>query len=325
MRALLRGVKRSLLRPISFPQYVAVGLTAPQTLVAVTLELTDGRRLDVTRNHVIVALRPLTIGVMREPASPVESNPGQRLEFVFTNGGQPLATIDLRQERVLDVEGHPFELFTVRGSTNRCLAAPVMAAYVRYEQMRTARYQRENPYNFQIESRDLQALFAFYCCPRPVVLVSVRHESASSVFPMDLIGPTDSPWFSLALRLTSAAIPLMVASGRLALSSIPVSSKQAAYELGKHHRALPADPDLLPFDATASAVFGLTVPKDALGVREVEIVHQQNVGSHKLFLTKIVNDSRRARPESAPGDAFHHIHGAFRQFLKARGCAVVEA
>lgn len=76
----------------------------------------------------------------------------------------------------------------------------------------------------------------FYLCPRPVVLVTVEHQGAGNMFPMDLIGPTGSPWYSMALRLTSPAVRLMQEARRMALASVPFSYQSFAYELGQHHR-----------------------------------------------------------------------------------------
>jgi flavin reductase (DIM6/NTAB) family NADH-FMN oxidoreductase RutF len=173
----------------------------------------------------------------------------------------------------------------------------------------------------------LQALFAFYSAPRPVVLVSVRHGEAGSMFPMDLIGPTGSRWFSMALRLTSAAIPLMTASRRLALASIPLALKDAAYALGAHHRTLPSDPGLVPLPVKPSPQFQLPVACGALRVREVEIGHHYDVGSHRLFLVQTVSDSGVS---ASPADAeaarpLHHVHGVCHHYLRRRGVHWVEA
>ncbi|HWG58253.1 MAG TPA: flavin reductase [Candidatus Acidoferrales bacterium] len=177
-----------------------------------------------------------------------------------------------------------------------------------------------------MEPRDLRCLFVFYICPRPVVLVSVKHEGAGNIFPMDLIGPTDSPWFSMALRSTSPAVRLMQSSKRMALASIPLSYKPVAYELGKHHKQSSIDWGALSFPTTPSALFGLPVPAAALRIREVEVREYHEVGSHVLFMTSIVNEQT---PDRAPreNDALpmFHVHGSYREYLRRSGCSIVEA
>ena len=81
----------------------------------------------------------------------------------------------------------------------------------------------------------------FSICPAAVVPVTVEHEGAGNMFPMDLIGPTnligtgDSPWYTMALRSSSPAVRLMQQSRQMALASVPLLY-DAAYEMGRHHR-----------------------------------------------------------------------------------------
>jgi flavin reductase (DIM6/NTAB) family NADH-FMN oxidoreductase RutF len=142
----------------------------------------------------------------------------------------------------------------------------------------------------------------FYICPRPVVLVSVEHEGLGNMFPMDLIGPTDSPWYTMALRSTSPAVKLMQESRRMALASIPASYKDVAYELGKHHKLKRIDWSTLPFTTIRSPLFGLPVVEAALRIREVRVREFHEVGSHVLFVTSI--DRETIREQSEP-QLFH--------------------
>ena len=143
--------------------------------------------------------------------------------------------------------------------------------YYLQEQRRAEQRRRKNPYNFQMTSGDLRASHVFYICPRPVVLVSVEHEGSANLFPMDLIGPTDSPWFSMALRSTSPAVRLMQQSRRMALAGTPFAYRDIAYALGKHHQLSSIDWATLPFPTTPSPLFHLPVPAEALRVREVSV------------------------------------------------------
>jgi flavin reductase (DIM6/NTAB) family NADH-FMN oxidoreductase RutF len=157
---------------------------------------------------------------------------------------------------------------------------------------------------------DIRASHVFYICPRPVVLVTVEHQGTGNMFPMDLIGPTGSPWFSIALRLTSPAVDLMRQSRRLALASVPISYKDIAYKLGEHHRKVRIDWDSLPFRVQRSSQFGLPVAQAALRVREVRIEECHPVGSHMLFLTAPVSDTRRDPPVGK--QLFHAFYGTNR-------------
>jgi hypothetical protein len=78
----------------------------------------------------------------------------------------------------------------------------------------------------------------------------------------------------------------------MALASIPFSYKAVAYKLGEHHRKTHIDWELLPFSTKPSPQFGLPVAEAALRVREVHVQRWQEVGSHMLFLTAPVSDTR---------------------------------
>jgi flavin reductase (DIM6/NTAB) family NADH-FMN oxidoreductase RutF len=323
---LLRRLKQWVLSPVSRPQYVAVGLQEPQQLVEVWLH-GCGEPLKVTCNNVVAALRPLTIGVMLDRGGAVGRLPGVRLEFRDRRASNArLGVIHLTAVQDLALPPHVFRLFKAAGCENDCLPILTRGLYYRYERRKAERYQRRNPHNFQMAHSDLRALFAFYICPRPVVLVSVEHEADKNIFPMDLIGPTDSRWYSMALRATSPAIALMQRSRRLALASVPLSYTRVAYELGKHHRQASIDWNALPFSTVPSPMFGLSVPAAALRVREVRVEHFYEVGSHVLFLTSVVGDTIPDRVLDGPGSLqLFHIHGAYHEYLKRRHVSLPEA
>jgi flavin reductase (DIM6/NTAB) family NADH-FMN oxidoreductase RutF len=315
-----RTAVRRLLEPIRTPQYVAAGFADPQTRVEVVLR-DGGRRLDVTRNNVVVALAPLTLGVVLRGEARESFNRCD-LEFRERDVDQLLGVIRLVASRDYALGAEVCRTFRIVSSRNDCIPPGWRWPYEMREHWRGWRQQRRNPHNFRLAPRDLQALFVFYSCPRPVVLVSVEHEGRSNLFPMDLIGATDSPLFSLSLRATSPAVELMKGSGRMALSSVPFSFRDAAYDLGKHHRVPAIDVASLPFPVVSSQKFGLPIPAGALRVREVCVEQVQNVGSHCWFLASLASDTVRSG-EGAPLPLCH-IHGAYRRYLEKRGVHVNE-
>jgi flavin reductase (DIM6/NTAB) family NADH-FMN oxidoreductase RutF len=228
-----------------------------------------------------------------------------------------LGTIGMRLVRTIALTGHHFCLFETDTCENFCVGGLKLRLYDRSETRRAEVRQRENPNNFRMTPGDLACSHVFYICPRPVVLVTVAHEGANNMFPMDLIGPTDSPWFSMALRSTSPAVELMKGSRRMALSGVPLSYKAAAYELGKHHRRTSIEWGELPFRTTRSVLFGLPVPEDALGVREVYAEEFHQVGSHVLFLTSIRRETPApSKPGGEGGLQLFHAFSSYRQYLQ---------
>jgi len=308
-----RPAKQRLRSLVNFPRYGPLGLHDPQSHVAVWLDGL-GEPRDVTRNNVVAALRPFTIGIMfGRDESPVLEGRALRLSMRERRSGRVLGSIGLRLVRSIPLEEHRFCLFETSGSENRCVTAPNLGLYYLRQRWREERRRRKNPYNFQMTRAGLRASYCFYLCPRPVVLVTVVHGELGNMFPMDLIGPTDSPWFSMALRKTSPAVRLMQESRRMALASAPFAYRDIAYELGKHHALETIDWAKLPFATTCSPLFGYPVAEAALRVREVEVKEFHDVGSHMLFITSIV---RETVPRGGTGGPqMFHAFSSYRQYL----------
>jgi flavin reductase (DIM6/NTAB) family NADH-FMN oxidoreductase RutF len=300
---------------LNFPHYGAVALHDPQQHIRVWLHGV-GEPVDVTQNNVVAALRPFTIGVMLNAS--LQENLRAPLRLCMHDGrqsGRLLGVIYLRLVRTIPLPGHRFCLFETTACDNFCVGSLNLRLYDLYETWRVERRRRRNPYNFFMTPVDLRCSHVFYICPRPVVLVTVEHQGASNMFPMDLIGPTESPWFSMALRSTSPAVRLMQQSRRMALASVPFRYKAAAYELGKHHRRTSIDWAEIPFPTVPSPLFELPVPEAALRVREVRVAEFHEVGSHVLFITSIERDTAG----SEDGLQLFHSFSSYRDYLLDEG------
>lgn len=306
------SLKQGVRKLANFPRYGPAGLDDPQQQVRVWLRGLK-EPLEVTYNNVVAALRPFTIGVMlprglaERLKTPLDLCMEERRE-----PGRLLGSIQLRPVRRIELPEHCLCLFESGHFDNFCVGALHLRLYYWYEAWRAQRRQKKNPYNFLMTPEDIRCSHVFYLCPRPVVLVTVAHEGAGNMFPMDLIGPMDSPWFTMALRSTSPAVRLMQESGEMALASIPLAYKAAAYEMGKHHKKTTIDWDQLPFRTVQSPLFGLRVPEEALKVREVRVREFHEVGSHCLFITSIQRETLGAGPRSL--QLFHRF-SSYRQFL----------
>ncbi len=316
MRQILTSLKQRARKLLNFPRYGPVGLHDPQQQVAVWLHGL-GEPMEVTHNNVVVALRPFTIGVMinRQDLEIGNDKSWRLCLHEHSGSNRLLGVIHLRLVQSILLPEHRFCLFECKGCENYCVPAYSLRLYYLNESWRARVRQRTNPYNFQMTLTDLRCNYVFYICPRPVVLVTVEHEDLSNMFPMDLIGPTDSPWYSMALRSTSPAVRLMQQSGHMALASVPLTYKPVVYEMGKHHKLISIDWSALPFRTAPSPLFGLRVPEAALRLREVNVKEYHVVGSHVLFITSI---ARETVPESLPvgadGLQLFHSFGPYQQF-----------
>jgi flavin reductase (DIM6/NTAB) family NADH-FMN oxidoreductase RutF len=304
------ALKRLIFGTRRISQWRAVGIEEPPRLFRLWLE---GKTFsaDVTETSSVAALRPVTFAIRAGDGIPRSALEEDRLVLRVRPSAAHadwVGEIALRFLRDVDTNVARISLFTVAGHRNRSLPGK---DYLRFRlRQRWDIFRDKTPYNFRMIPSELFALYVFYYVPRPVYLVSVTFEGATNIFPMDLVGRMGGDLFLLALRCTSPAIRLMAGSKRLALTAVPFDEKDVAYKLGTHHKKETIDWDELPFQGIPSPGFGLRVPASALGVREVEVAATDLVGTHVLFVTRIVREERWR-----PGRQLCHIPGILREYL----------
>lgn len=295
--------------PRELSQFCALGLPDPQRDIKVWL-VGMGSPRDITGRNVLAATRPLVVGIGLEDDGPRRL----ALEFREGRGAQTLlGKIGLEFVDAVGLEGEErLCLFRTRRSANYC--QPRSVVWRRYLDFAYGRWRKErgpNPSEIRMVTREVHALFVFYICPRPVVLVSVVDGDAGNIFPMDLIGQIGKRHFSLALHMTAQAVTIIERSRRIALSSIPVEEIPVAYQLGRNHHKASVDWASLTFSLTKSAAFGLPVPTFSPRVRELEVVQSRDMGSHRLFICQLVEDQ-----PIADGLQFFQAHGLYEEWRR---------
>ena len=299
---------RPFLRPL--PQWCAVALAPPQRFVAATLHR-NGNSQDVTADHTIASLKPLTI------VTSVDAGESPVLEYRDDATGRLLGK--LRLTRTTTDISAPLVFYRVASGEHRCLRWPLRPWNTRLQNR--AMLRNRKPHDFFMPPAAVQQLMVSYLCPRPVVLVSVAAPDHRNLFPMDLIGPLQrSGYFSLALRSTNVSVPFMRELRRVALSSMPAAMKAQVYKLGGHHKQLPGDWSTLPFPVHRSREFGIPAVAAALRVQELAIEEIGEIGSHTFFLGRIVSDERIAE-----GAQLHHTAGFHQAYRRRCGQPFEEA
>ena len=281
------GLLRALppaLRPTR--QWVPIGIPEEQRLVDVRLQARGFER-DVTRDHVIVSLRPLLIGVSREAAA---TDGGAQLRFHDRAEDTLLGSLVLRVADDIETSRDDLRVYRPCEWWHRCLPAPMRAWQRGLRLALRMRHAQDN--HLGMSRDDIQQMLIFYVCPRPVVLVSVDDGENDNLFPMDLIGPIGDR-FSLALRTTSPSVATMQKTRRVALADMPHKDVELVYRLGAHHRQSRIRWEEQPFQTIRSTRFSLRVPELALRVREYQIESDETIGSHTLFAGRIVSEQRR--------------------------------
>jgi hypothetical protein len=241
-----------------------LGLRDPQAEIRICLS-GWGPPQDVTYRNVIAGTRPLMIGFGLGDQADSVAVPKTPLSLKFSETGDSsrlLGEITLKFVDAIAMGREWLCLFLAAHASNYCLPKNLLwRRYLQFAHSQWRNPRKQSTPEVRTPGRELHALFVFYICPRPVVLVTVVAGDVGNIFPMDLVGPVGSQHFTLALHSTSRALPLIESSRRVALSSVPVEQTQVAYNLGKNHKRPFVDSSSVPFGLTASPAFALPVPK----------------------------------------------------------------
>jgi flavin reductase (DIM6/NTAB) family NADH-FMN oxidoreductase RutF len=291
------------------PGWVCVGHADPTLQLRVCLQIPGGE-IDISRNHAIVALRPLTIAAATDQLDAAILH-GMRPWTVLREpaaDGRVLGRIRFRFHRSLAVGDVNICLFQTERGQDYC-AAP-LHRQITYLHERWKMYRDKNPRNIHMVPSELFSLWILHDVPRPVLLVSYGSMTRANMFPMDLLGPLSNGWFVLGLHTTSPALNVWRESRRIAVSTVPLRYKSTVYGMGRNHREPFLDPAALPASCAPSGTYRIPVPDAALSVRELRIEDSLDLGSHVLFVAATQTlDNRAAGPQMC------HVHRFYQQFL----------
>lgn len=285
-----------------------MGHEDPPLQLRVCLQIPDGE-IDITGNHAIVALRPLTVAAATDQLNAAILN-GTRPWAVIREpaNGRVLGRIRFRWHRSITAGDGNVCLFQTERGRDYCAAPLHRQITYLYERWKMAR--DTNSRNIHMVPSELFSLWILHDVPRPVLLVSYGDVTRANMFPMDLLGPLSNGWFVLGLHATSPALAVWRESRRIAVSTVPLRYKSTVYGMGRNHRERFLDPADLPSRCGPSQSYRIPVPDAALSVRELRIEDSLDLGSHVLFVAATQTlDIRAAEPQMC------HVHRFYQQFL----------
>ena len=262
-----------------------MGIAVPQGEIAVQLHGT-GEPVDVTQSHTLAAVAPFTVALPYSRAMEL-ANDRPALHFRERAGRQRvLGKLGLRLANAIALGDRRIGCFIVHSRQNYCLSAPRL--WARYLHLGYQRWRW--PPDVPVSAGDVHAMAIFFICPRPVALVSVADGPGGNLFPMNLMGPLGGDLFGFALNRARPAASMVASVGRLALCSVPMEQAALARRLGRNHWRERIDWNELGFPLGRSPEFGFPVPAFALRVREAQVLETREIGSHRLFLARILRD-----------------------------------
>jgi flavin reductase (DIM6/NTAB) family NADH-FMN oxidoreductase RutF len=306
----LRNAIRRIVRPV--PQWATIAVEPSAQFVTAELHW-EGGHAEVTRDHTIASLKPLTI------ATSIDAGQRPLLQYHDRLTGRVLGALRLRKEGSIAVDKARLSLYQVEKGEHYCLGWPFRALTAWRQNRSMLKHRATNHLN--MEPVAAQQLMVTYLSPRPVVLVSLETEGHRNIFPMDLIGPLEgSGLFSLALRSSNVSESTMREVRRVALSHPPASMKTTVYQLARHHKDAVTVWNELSFPLSRSPEFDIPTVASALRVQELAIVHSEVIGSHTFFLCRIASSEALGE-----GEQLHHTAGFHQHYRIRQGAAFTEA
>ena len=314
LRLARKTLKRVVLGNADVPEQCTVAMPDPQSEVAVWLHGL-GSRLNVTDRHAIVCAVPPIVAIRLDDATSPQIKPGATtlLRFCDRNAdGVMLGQLELQSAGIVETGGGDLSLFEIRHSQNYCLPRLRIWGHSLFQAWLRVRSKKVT--DVAMTARAADAMSVFFTCPRPVVLVSLTLGDSGNIFPMNLMGSFGNGYFGFGLNSRRLASSLVDRAGRIAVSGIPFEEAPVARQLGKNHRLEAVDWSALPFPVTLSPALGIPVPSFASRVREMEIESVRKLGSHTLFVARILSDERRS-----DSPQFFMIHGLYQAWRRSHG------
>jgi hypothetical protein len=290
------GIQRLIFGDTLIPQAFTIGLTDPQTEIAVWLHGME-TPIDVTNRHSMACADPFTVCIAFDEERRLSESDlqGLSLRFCEQDGERRLLgqiILDGKKTSIISATGLQLILFEARSSANYCLSKTRIWAH--YLLHRYSLWRRVDSAGVEMSSLERRAVMVMFIRPHPVVLVSLDGDSGGNIFPMNIMGDLQHNYFAFALKNSRLAARLVERSSQVVLSDVPLAQTSLAYRLGANHRKLSIDWDQLTFETKLSAQFKFHVPSFTHRVREMQIETFRNLGSHTFFVARIIHDERTA-------------------------------
>jgi flavin reductase (DIM6/NTAB) family NADH-FMN oxidoreductase RutF len=297
----------------SIPQEFTIGLRQPQGEIEVSLH-GFGVPLDVTERHTMACCAPFIIGVSVDRAGNGTLRKGSNISLRFCEHAgdkRELGVIRLAPKAVISLGRSELVLFNVLGSINYCL--PRLRLWAHYLPAAYSNWRKFQTFDVKMHSREIRASQVAFIRPHPLMLGSVNGEAGGNIFPMNLMGDLGHDYFAFALKDSRRAAHLVERTGSIALSNVPLSLCSVAFKLAINHTKESIDWNHLPFPLTLSRSLLIPVPASAPRVREMKVDQIHKLGSHTLFVARIISDEWHTNEPQV-----HVVHG-FYQHWRLRG------
>jgi hypothetical protein len=272
------------------PEEIATGTPDPQTEICVWLH-GMGPPIDVTLRQSTACSDPFIVCVSFDRGQAPDVGQRERLSLRFCrndNSKTLLGIIGLRWRETVEVRDAEFMFFRPRSASNFCLKLP--ALWGQYLLHIYRYWKTTSASSMTMTFLERRAAMVSFIRPHITFLGSMRDELGGSIFPMNIMGPLGQGRFGFALRDDRYPAHLIERSGRLVLSTVPLSQAAVAYGLATNHTKTSIAWKELPFETKVSPVYRIPFPEFAQRIRELEVEKVCRIGSHTFFVARVVHE-----------------------------------
>ena len=312
IRQVGRLVKKVVYGDTLLPGEFTIGLKLPQSEVKVSLE-GFGAPIDVTFRHTMACCAPFLVAVFLDRSYSASARKNRKIALRFSESAAPgrlLGELYLEPTKTIPLGESEVMLFRVVRSRNHCLSTARQWAH--YLPSAFSNWRKLQSFDVKMRAREMRASYVGFIRPHPIALGSIQSDAGGNIFPMNLMGELSDRYFAFALKGSRRPSHLVANLKHIAISNIPPRLCSAAFTLAANHKKESIEWDRLPFPLSTSQQLKFPIPAAAGRVRELSVEQVHKLGSHTLFLARILSDEPRFDEPQV-----HAIHG-FYQYWRLR-------
>jgi flavin reductase (DIM6/NTAB) family NADH-FMN oxidoreductase RutF len=267
-------------------------------------------RIDVTDEHFLLGYKPFLIGVSNARAYQASEGAGAATLELMAGSGQRVASLELVVIRRVQFGNDTLSILEGRHGQHAFLSRMHQVLNRAYESRQT-----KPAGNIALDGNLYDQVRIGYAHPRIIAVISLGEDERFNLFPTDLHGPFGESHYAGSLRIEGRACAQVQRLGRVVLSTVDASSFRSTYLLGKNHMRELTDIGQFEVAPYRSATFGLPLPKDVLGYRELERIDSFDAGIHRIHFYRTVHRVGHAKEPAA----LTHVHRYYAQWRENRG------
>jgi flavin reductase (DIM6/NTAB) family NADH-FMN oxidoreductase RutF len=307
-----RALKKTVLGGETLPMRFFIGQPQPQKEITVWLH-GFGMPRDVTRCHGPASVIPCTFWIAFDKGNIPTGEQCTRMSLQFRENSRRqklLGELGLRCTHTVEAGDSVLLVFEPRSATNCCYPRLQLQARMLLQNWR----QRKSKSKIKLSPLEQRAMSVLFTCPRPISLVSVVDAGRASMFPLNVMSDVNEEYFAFALTASKIPAQFLESARRFALAVTPIEHAPVAFALAANHNVHSIDFRDLPFETRLSQKLGIPVAAFSPRVREMQIETVRRVGSHSLFVARVLSDEGlEAGPE------FSVVHGFYQSWRLRQG------